>query len=358
MSTATESNSISQDAGEPRVAVIIPNFNGEEYLTTCLTSILDQSYGNYSISVVDNASSDHSVELVKHDFPEVAVVENSRNTGYAGGCNSGLIRELKSDAKYFVLVNSDVRADREWLAELVKAAESDPKIGICQSLIYLADDRGLINSAGNESHYLGFGFCGHYREPDRGQFTGISDVPFASGSSMMVRRELIDAIGLLDDDLFMYQEDLDYSWRARLAGWRVVLAPQSHLYHSYSFSRNSRKFYFLERNRIVVSLKNYSGRSLLVLTPAFLGAELGMLAYSITGGWLRQKLKAYLYLLRNLDRILAKRRQVQATRRLPDAAITAYWTGRMGFADLADSPLTRVANPVSALYWAIARRLL
>ncbi|MHB9052609.1 MAG: glycosyltransferase family 2 protein [Thermoleophilia bacterium] len=358
MSIATESSPISPDAGEPRVAVIIPNFNGEEYLTTCLTSILDQSYGNYSVTVVDNASADHSVEIVKHDFPGVEVVENSRNTGYAGGCNSGLKRELKTAAKYFVLVNSDVRAGREWLAELVKAAEEDLSIGICQSFILLADDQGLINSAGNESHFLGFGFCGHYREPDRGQFTGVTDVPFASGSSMLVRRELIDAIGLLDEDLFMYQEDLDLSWRARLAGWRVVLAPKSRIFHSYSFSRNSRKFYFLERNRIIVSLKNYSGRSLLVLAPAFLGAELAMLAYSVAGGWFRQKLRAYLYLLRNLDRILEKRRQVQATRRLPDAAVAGYWTDRMGFADLADSPLARIANPVSALYWAIARRLL
>lgn len=348
-----------KEKAEPRVAVIIPNYNGEEYLTTCLNSILDQNYPNYSVTVVDNASADDSVELVKQGFPGVEVVENSRNTGYAGGCNAGLRRELKNrNNKYFVLVNSDVRAERDWLAELVKAAEGDPEIGIAQSLIYLADNHGLINSAGNEAHFLGFGYCGHYREPDRGQFSGIRDVPFASGSSMLVRRALIESIGPLDEELFLYQEDLDLCWRARVAGWRIVLAPASRIHHSYSFSRNKMKFYYLERNRLIVCLKNYKGRSLLVLAPAFIGGELAMLGYSLLGGWLQQKLKGYLYILRNLDSVLARRRQVQATRQSPDSAVAAWWTDRMAFADLADSPLTRIANPVSALYWFIARRLI
>ncbi len=377
---------------EPRVAVIIPNFNGEEYLAVCLSSILAQTYSNYSVTVVDNASSDASVELVKREFPQVEVVENRENTGYSGGCNAGLQHAQRSGADYFVLVNSDVRAERDWLVGLVRAAEGDPRIGICQSLILLAGDTvagvkarqggggtvasehgdaghsadtrraadsgELINSAGNEAHYLGFGYCGHYLEPDRGQFTGVIDVPFASGSSLLVRRELLEEIGRFDEDLFMYQEDLDLCWRARIAGWRVVLAPASRIHHYYSFSRNKLKFYYLERNRLIVGLKCYSGRSLLVLAPAFIGAEAAMLAYSLAGGWFGQKLKGYLYLIRNIDRIMAKRRAVRATRRVPDSEIARFWTDRMGFADLADSPMTRLANPVSAAYWAVARRLL
>lgn len=356
----------------PRVAVIIPNYNGEAYLATCLDSILDQDYPDFSVTVVDNASADDSVAFVKRAFPQVAVVENSRNTGYAGGCDAGLRRELRDpDNKYFILVNCDVRVERDWLAELVKAAEADPGIGVCQSLILLDEDHAgvadveqtgdsprLINSAGNEMHFLGFGYCGHYREPDRGQFGSVRDVPFASGSSMLVRRELVEAVGMLDEELFMYQEDLDLCWRARIAGWRVVLAPASRLFHSYSFSRNPGKYYYLERNRAVVCLKNYELHSLLVLAPAFIGAELAMLAYSVLGGWFRQKLRGYLWLLRNLDRVLERRRQVQASRQLPDSAIAAFWTNRMGFADLADSPLTRLANPVSILYWKLVRRLI
>jgi len=377
----------SMAASEPRVAVIIPNYNGEEYLENCLTSLLDQTYSNYSITMVDNASADSSVELVRRQFPDVEIIENRDNTGFAGGCNAGLTRMLSDDSaageaeqrfKYFVLVNADVRAERDWLAELVSAAESDARIGLAQSLILIAGEgsqgrsgegsrgegggrrRGdiLINSAGNEAHYLGFGFCGYFREPDRGQFTRVMDVPFASGSSLLIRREVLAEVGLFDEDLFMYQEDLDLCWRSRLAGWRVVLAPASRIHHYYAFSRNPLKFHYLERNRLLVCFKCYGARSLVALAPAFIGAELAMLGYSLTGGWFRQKLRGYLYLLRNYEVLLDKRREVQSQRCLPDAKVASFWTSRMGFADLADSPLTRVANPVSALYWKVARRFI
>lgn len=343
---------------QPKVAIIIPNFNGRDFLRACLSSLRQQDYPDFTVTVVDNASRDDSAALVKREFPEVKVIENSRNTGFAGGCNAGLRRELKGEAEYFVLLNSDTRAEPDWLSGLVEAMEGDGSIGIAQSLIMLADRPGVINTAGNEAHYLGFGYCGHYLEENRGQFDRVADIPFASGTALMVRRVVLDDIGLMDEEFFLYQEDLDLSWRARLAGWRVVLAPASRIGHSYSFSRNKMKFYYLERNRHVVCLKNYSSRSLLVLLPAFIGAEAAMTGYSILGGWFGQKVKGYLYLLRNADSILRRRAEVQRTRVVDDSKVTAFWTDRMAFADLQDSPLTRVANPVSSLYWKITRKLI
>jgi hypothetical protein len=345
-------------ATDPKVAIIIPSFNGRDFLNACLSSLEGQDYDNFTVTVVDNASSDDSVALVKREYPDVRIVENSHNTGFAGGCNSGLNRELKGDARYFVLLNSDTRAEPDWLSELVKAAGSDEAIGICQSMIYMADQPNIINTAGNEAHYLAFGYCGHYLEEDTGQFDGIVDIPFASGTAMLVKREVLDKIGLMDDDLFLYQEDLDLCWRTRLAGWRIVLAPASHIGHSYSFSRNKMKMYYLERNRNAVCLKNYSGRSLLVLFPALVGAEAAMLVYSLFDGWFGQKLKGYLYLVRNLDRIRKKRAEIQGKRVIGDLEATALWTERMRFADLQDSRLTRIANPVSSLYWKLARKLI
>jgi len=345
-------------AREPRVAVIVPNFNGSRYLGECIPSLLDQSYANYSVTVVDNASGDDSVEVMRRDFPEVELLTNSDNTGFAGGCNTGLRHALASDAEYFVLVNSDTRADHAWLAELVRVAESDPRIGVCQSMIYLADRPDMVNSAGNEAHYLAFGYCGHYLEEDRGQFAQAVDVPFASGTSLLVKRAVTDEIGLMDEDLFLYQEDLDLSWRARLAGWRIVLAPGSKIYHKYSFSRNEMKFYYLERNRLLLCLQNYSPRSLAVLAPAFLGAEVAMISYSLTGGWFKQKMRGYAWIAGHLGMVRGKRRRIQGQRHMNDAELTSFWTDRMGFADLQDSALTKIANPISAAYWKIARRLL
>jgi len=342
----------------PKVAIIIPNYNGRDFLRACLSSLQQQDYPDFTITVVDNASSDGSADLLRREYPEVRLIENSRNTGFAGGCNSGLRRELKGDADHFVLLNSDTRAAPAWLAELVEAVAGDSAIGIAQSMIHLADQPGIINTAGNEAHYLGFGYCGHYLEKDEGQFAGVTDIPFASGTAMLVRREVFDDIGLMDEELFLYQEDLDLSWRARLAGWRVVLAPKSLVGHSYSFSRNKMKFYYLERNRHVVCLKNYSARTLLVLLPAMIGAEAAMTGYSLLGGWLGQKLKGYLYLLRYADSIRRRRAASQGKRVVSDGEIVAFWTDRMAFADLKDSPLTKVANPLSGLYWKLARRLI
>lgn len=346
------------EAHQPRVEIIVPNYNGHEYLAACLTSILQQNYANYLVTVVDNASTDRSVELIIRDFPDVRVMEMSHNTGFAGGCNEGLKQALKGDADYFVLVNTDTQADANWLAELVIAAESDPGIGICQSMIRLAKMPNRINSAGNESHFLAFGYCGHYLEEDQGQFPTVMDVPFASGTAMLIRRQTIEKIGMMDEDLFMYQEDLDLSWRARLAGWRVVLASRSLIYHDYVFGRNKTKFYFLERNRLIVSLKNYSGRSILILTPAFLGAEIAMLCYSLKGGWFRQKLQGYLFLLRTAGRISRKRSQVQQLRYVDDAVLVTYWNDRMDFPDMQKSALTTAANVTSKIYWKYARKLI
>lgn len=345
-------------AHQPWVEIIVPSYNGQDYITACLTSILNQTYSDYAVTVVDNASTDRSVELVKRGFPGVRVIEMSHNTGFAGGCNAGLKQALKGDARYFVLVNSDTLADAHWLSELVAAAESDPRIGICQSMIRLARMPNKINSAGNESHFLAFGYCGHYLEEDQGRFRQVMDVPFASGTSMLIRRQTIEEIGLMDEDLFMYQEDLDLSWRARLAGWRVTLASRSLIYHDYTFDRNKEKFYFLERNRLFVSFKNYSGRSLLVLAPAFLGAEIAMLGYALKGGWLRQKLKGYLSLLLMASKISRKRKQVQKLRCVDDAVLVSYWTDQMTFPDLQKTTLTAAANAISKIYWKYAKKLI
>ncbi len=342
----------------PRVAVIVPNYNGARYLEECLSSLLAQGYRDRRVIVVDNASSDGSAEMVERRFPQVDLVRNPVNTGFAGGCNTGLRRGLEQGAEYLVLVNSDTRAEPDWLEELVAAADTDPCIGLCQSLILLASRPNVINTAGNESHYLAFGYCGRYLEEDRGVPGGVREIPFASGTAVLARRRMLEEVGLMDEDLFLYQEDLDLSWRARLAGWRVVLAPRSRIHHHYHFDRNREKFYYLERNRLLVSIKNYAPRSLVVLAPAFLGAELAMVGYAFASGWGPRKLAGYRDLWRQRRRIAAKRRRVQATRRVPDRSIAANWTDRMEFPGFRESPLARLANPVSHAYWRLARRLL
>ena len=158
-------------------------------------------------------------------FPAAHVVENHANLGFAEGSNVGLRIALAAGARYVVLLNPDTVVEPQWLEELVRSAEVDDTIGVCQSKIYRypASSPPVINTVGNRLHYTGVGWCGHLDEVDRGQFADDVEIPYASGAAMLVKSDVVRDIGLLDADLFMYHDDLDWSLRARLRGHRIVL---------------------------------------------------------------------------------------------------------------------------------------
>lgn len=252
----TGQQSASGMPGNLAVAILILNWNGRSLLATCLPPLLKQSYTNYEVVVVDNGSTDDSVAFVREQFPQVRLILNGENLGFSRGTNAGL-RQISADV--VVLLNNDVQVQPNWLAELIRPFHQDPQIGIVGSKLLFPN--GTIQHLGAELTYpLAHSRHFHYQEPDSGQITDLQDVPYVTGAALAVRREVLDAIGLLDEAFHpFYYEEVDFCTRAREAGFRVVVAPQAVAIHDESATMKSvsgLKLQTLHRNRLRYVLKH------------------------------------------------------------------------------------------------------
>src|SRR5512138_3034202 len=199
------------------ISVIILNFNGKRYLEKCLSSLESQTYRDFEVIVVDNASSDGSVDYLKAGFPLVRIVENKKNLGFAGGTNSGIRR---AEGEYILTLNNDTQVDRRFLECLAEPMQSDKSVGVCASKMLLPD--GRINSAGICLSRSGAAWDRGIFEQDHGQYDCQQEVFGACAGAALYRKEMLDEIGLFDEDFFLYMEDVDLAFRAKLAGWKCV----------------------------------------------------------------------------------------------------------------------------------------
>jgi len=245
---------------EPKVGIILINYKdyAKRFLSDCRDSLrsLDYSRDRFVVYIIDNATSEETREFLRNEYPEAVIITNAENSGWAGGNNLGIARAIADGCGDVVFLNMDVIVESDWLRELVAVSYSDSKIGIVQSKILLhpVKDIPRVNSLGNNIHFLMFGFCHGYGEPDSDADLAVKDIPYASGSSMYVRGEVIKKIGMCDESFFMYHDDFDFCVRARLAGFRLVIAPKSRIWHKYEFNRSVRQVYFMERNRQICLL--------------------------------------------------------------------------------------------------------
>jgi hypothetical protein len=175
---------------------------------------------------------------------------------------------------------------------------------------------------------------------------------------MAMRVETFRELGGFAEELFMYLEDLELGWRARLAGYRVVVDPGADVFHDYDYGRNPGKSYFLERNRLVFVLSAYSPRQLVLLAPVLALTELGMALIALREGWLRDKLAGWGWLLRNAGTVARRRRQTQSLRRLRDRDVARYLTARFSPEMVSVPAPLRMANPLVEAYWGLVRRAL
>ncbi|OGC93799.1 MAG: hypothetical protein A2142_07175 [candidate division Zixibacteria bacterium RBG_16_48_11] len=195
------------------VSVVILNWNGENFLEACLRSVLRQSYTLLEVIVVDNCSSDGSVALIEKNFPTVRLIKSKANLGFAAGNNLGI---RQSQGEYVALLNNDTEVDRLWLAELVKAGERESKIGMCASKVKYSQDRDALNSTGVILYPDLTAMNRGIGEKDIGQYDSSTSVFCPYGAAALYKREMLDSIGLLDEDYFMYREEDELGWRALL----------------------------------------------------------------------------------------------------------------------------------------------
>ena len=287
---------------QEKVAIIIsPNFRNyaQKYLHDCLESLRRQDcVGENKIFITDNQSTAESFTFLKETAPEAEIIRNENNDGFAKGNNDAMRLALREGFEYIVLLNMDTIVEPACISHLVRAAESDSTIGAVQARLMLWPEKDKINSIGNVTHFLGFGYCeGYGEEFSSGHFQTAKRICYPSGAAVLYKKEALERIGLFDEEFWMYNEDQDLGWRMWLAGWRCVSAPRAVVYHKYDFAGDVRKYYWLDRNRILAMIKNYQVSTLLLISLAFVFMECGVLLFAFQKGWFRDKLKVYQYFL-------------------------------------------------------------
>jgi GT2 family glycosyltransferase len=344
-----------------KVAVIIVTYNSTRFLEDCFGSLSSMTKEGLEaqVIVIDNGSTDGSAEKAAA-WRFAMVTKSTENLGFAGGNNRIIRHALDAGADYVYLLNHDTEVTPGFLVEAVETAEADERIGSVQSLILLSPDKERINSTGNAIHFLGFGYCNDYRRTASSWPRPANpEIAYASGAGVLYRASALKEVGLLDEELFMYHEDLDLGWRLRLAGYRNVLAPASVIYHKYEFSRSITKYFWMERNRYVVLFKNARLWTLILLAPFLLVSELALFAISLVRGWWREKLKVYKYFFtaRAWKHVGRERAAVKKLRKVGDREIVRLFTSTIGYQEVASPFVTYVANPLMALTWAVLRFL-
>ncbi|MDX1946100.1 MAG: glycosyltransferase [Pirellulaceae bacterium] len=344
-------------APEPLVSIVIVNTNELHHLRRCLPAIARQHYRHYEVLIVDNASTDGSLEWVAAEFPPFRIVRNEQNLGYAGANNVGFEH---AEGELIAVLNPDTEVDADWLTEIVAALEANPRAGLATPKVVQMDRPDRINACGNDVTFTGLTFCrGLDRRID--EFAIPERVPAVSGAAFVIRKEVLDEIGPFDESFFVYFEDTDLSLRALLAGYECLYVPTAWVKHKYIFKLSPRKCYFQERNRYVALLRLFRWPTLLALLPALLLSEVIVWGYLLSRGprtmW--AKLRSYFAVLAALPGIVRQRGRVQSLRRVRDRDILAQFGRRLSLAQTS-GPLIRVAaetifNPLIALCAAIPR---
>lgn len=261
---------------EMNVAVVIPNWNGADMIVESISSLLAQTY-KHTIVVIDNGSVDESVKLIEENFPDVVLLKNTRNLGFAGGVNTGIRYALEHSYDAVALFNNDAVADSGWLQALAKNLEAYPEVGITTCKL-MSRDKTHLDSTGDIYTTWGIPYPRGRNEPAGSQYDDSPWVFGASGGASLYRATMLNEIGLFDEDFFAYYEDVDISFRAQLAGWRVRYEPSAHVYHATSSTGSRVRGFFTYqtiKNYPFIFWKNVPLALLPLIAPRFL------LAYGI-----------------------------------------------------------------------------
>lgn len=298
----------------PKVSIIITNYNGKNYLKNCIDSLMQSSFSDFEIIIVDNGSSDGSVNFLKSAYPQVKLLELGSNLGLSLASNKG--RELAS-GKYLFFYNNDTIADTNMLSELVNTVESDAKMGVCGCKTLTYDGKQEIN-CGVQIDLFGYPY-------GRGN-------PFYVDAAIFIRKDVFDEIGGFDEKMFLYCEDRDLCWRVWLYGYKVAVVPAAIFRHDSfclverdTFNTNLKRRFMNEAYTTRMLLKNYSLPALVLLFPLYFLINLAEISVFLLKGKFNfvfsTYIAAYIWNLKNLASTLKKREIVQKHRKISDRGI-------------------------------------
>lgn len=305
-----------------KIFVVIPNWNGADMIAECLQSLETQTC-KHQVVVVDNGSVDESVSIIEAQFPDVHLIRLPENTGFSGGVNNGITYALSKEADAIALFNNDAVADKNWLKQLVTSMETQPEAGIVTCKL-LRDDKKHFDSTGDFYTVYGMPFPRGRNQADIGQYEKLEEVFGASGGASLYRAEMFNQIGTFDQAFFAYYEDVDISFRAQLAGWKIFYNPEARVYHHVggtSSKLGSFTRYHATKNFYLLYAKNMPGRLYWKYLPRFVFLAIFLAGSSMLrhGFWAYLKGTCKAFLL--TPHIIRERRRIQRERTVSIAYI-------------------------------------
>lgn len=328
--------------------MVVVAYGSSPGLLACVASVWADE-PDWEVVVVDNGADPCEIDAVR-EAGRATIVRPPRNLGFAGGCNLGA---KVARGSRIVFLNPDTIVPPGSLARLVGPLD-DPEIGIVTGCLRLNDRPDVLHAAGTAVHVSGLGWSSGYGAPPPAA-GGLLDVPAPCGAAMGVRAGTLRDLGGFHDELFLYLEDIELGWRARMAGARVVCSLGADFYHDYDFERHTAKRYFLERNRLAFVAICYSARTLLLLAPLLVATEMAMLALAARQGWLRDKLAGWAWIVRNARTLRRRRLETQRRRRVSDRDLAGSLTAVVDPAMLDIPRAVRALNPLVSAYWALVQ---
>lgn len=276
----------------PKVSIVILNWNQRDMTLACLESLRKISYPNYEIIIVDNGSTDGSIEAIKKEFPELTVIENGRNLGVAGGRNVGIEYVQHKGTDYLLLLDNDTIVQRDFITEMVKAGEGNNRAGVLTGKIYFYSEPNKIWCAGcslslYRRHITAIG----YDEIDRGQYDDIREVDHVAGCCLLIKKKVIDEIGILDQNFIEYfTEDTDWCLRARKKGYKIMYVPKAKIWHHVvkKTSVSERYWYLKGRNLMWLMRKHARLHHWIVFSFYLVVGSAKVLYREVKAGNLRQ----------------------------------------------------------------------
>ena len=333
-----------------KTSIVVPNWNGADVVGGCLDSLLAQT-AESRIIVVDNGSTDSSVEYLRSNYPEIELVVLTKNRGFAGGVNAGIRRAVGLGSKYIGLLNSDAITDKNWLKNLVDFLDKHPKAGIATAKI-LNQTGEYLDSTGDIYTIWGLPYPLGRREADTGQYDNQRWVFGASGGASLYKTEMFNEIGLFDEDFFAYYEDVDISFRAQLAGWKVAYVPKAVVYHQIGGTSNRiRGFatYHTLKNLPLLLWKNVPWPLMPKVWPRLALAYSAIAVKTLLRGQFGPFFKGIFMATVLWPKKLVQRAKIQKNRKVPAAYIDSIITHDL-------PPNARNLRAIRGFWWKLRRK--
>lgn len=346
----------------PKVAIIYLAYKTEEYIRDVADSIANTEYPKEHLDwfIIINDSPDNVKQIVEDeilpregkDLPKITVIDDGVNRGFAGGNNHGMQWAIDNGYDYVLLWNGDLITAPDTIGTLVETLEEDEKIGSAQPLIMYWHERERVNVSGGIFHLVGYGYARDNRKMlNEIEVPDGEEIAYASGALVLYRVDALRKVGLLEHGFFMYHEDLELGLRLRLAGYHNVVRTETQAFHDYNFSRNPKKFAWIELNRYIVMFSLYRIPTLILMMPAIVGVELATWPLSLMGGWFGAKISVLCEMLKPKNWALTwrMRKRAKQLRVIRDRDLLDYVSGSIEDQEVMN-PIVRFANIGLELY--------